>query len=83
LDLLFQKVNPQFVFYQAGADVLETDIMGKLKLTKHDCLERDRIVFNHCRANSIPVQVSMGGGYSRRVADIVDVHCINLKHGFY
>lgn len=81
LDLLFQKVKPHFVFYQAGADVLETDNMGKLKLTKQDCLERDRIVFHHCRTGNIPVQVSMGGGYSKRVADIVDVHCQTFKEG--
>jgi acetoin utilization deacetylase AcuC-like enzyme len=27
-----------------------------------------------CKKNNIPVAVSMGGGYSRRIADIVDAH---------
>lgn len=73
--------SPGFVFYQAGADVLLTDKMGKLRLTKQDCLERDRIVFNFCKKLNLPVQISMGGGYSERIADIVDVHCQTFKEG--
>lgn len=81
LDHLFKTLQPGFVFYQAGADVLKSDKMGKLKLTKEDCRERDRLVFNFCRNKKIPVQVSMGGGYSERIKDIVDVHCQTFKEG--
>ncbi|TAM97203.1 MAG: histone deacetylase [Chitinophagaceae bacterium] len=81
LDHLFKMLHPGFVFYQAGADVLETDQMGKLKLTIADCKERDRIVFNHCKELKIPVQVSMGGGYSKNIKNILDVHCQTFKEG--
>lgn len=81
LDYLFKKVQPNFVFYQAGADVLETDKMGKLKLTKGDCKERDRIVFDYCKTLEIPVQVSMGGGYSKIIGNIVDVHSQTFNEG--
>lgn len=78
---LFRKFAPQFVFYQAGADVLETDKMGKLALTAEDCKQRDKMVFHFCRQYGVPVQVSMGGGYSGRIKDIVDTHCTTFKEG--
>lgn len=81
LEGLFREVKPDFVFYQAGADVLETDRMGKLRLTRADCRARDRIVFENCRRHGVPVEVSMGGGYSKTIADIVDVHCGTFQEG--
>lgn len=81
LDLLFKKVHPDFVFFQAGADVLKSDKMGKLKLTKEDCKVRDKIVFNYCKQHDLSVQVSMGGGYSAALKDIVDAHCNTYKEG--
>ncbi len=86
LDLLYKALpriidqhKPQFVFYLAGVDVLATDKLGKLSLSKEACKARDRFVFEQCRANNIPVQVSMGGGYSPQIKDIVDAHCNTYK----
>lgn len=76
---LLTTVSPDFVFYQAGVDVLATDKLGKLKLTQAACRERDELVFMHCKASGIPVQVSMGGGYSVHIRDIVDAHCNTYK----
>ena len=81
LQKLIEKVAPQFIFYQAGVDVLAQDTMGRLKLTSDDCKQRDRLVFEACKKYQIPVQVSMGGGYSKRIADIVDAHCNTFKEG--
>lgn len=67
--------QPQFVFYQAGVDVVSTDKLGKLALTRDECRERDRVVLSACRKLKIPVQVSMGGGYSVHIRDIVEAHC--------
>src|SRR5690606_37394103 len=64
LSEVFHTFNPDFVFYQAGVDILATDKLGKLKLTAAGCRLRDEIVFDKCRENGVPVQVSMGGGYS-------------------
>jgi acetoin utilization deacetylase AcuC-like enzyme len=72
---LIARQQPQFVFYLAGVDVLATDKLGKLALTKDGCKQRDRFVFEQCIANNIPVQVSMGGGYSPQIKDIVEAHC--------
>lgn len=74
LDHLINRVKPDFIFFQAGVDILETDKLGKLGVSIEGCMERDRIVFEHCKAKGIPVHVSMGGGYSPKIADIVNAH---------
>ncbi|MDJ1501296.1 histone deacetylase [Xanthocytophaga agilis] len=66
--------QPEFIFFQSGVDVLATDKLGKLSLTPDGCRERDRIVWTLCKQHRIPVVASMGGGYSTRIADIVDAH---------
>ena len=72
---LIEQQQPDFIFYLAGVDVLATDKLGKLSLSKEACKERDRFVFEQSRKYLIPVQVSMGGGYSPKIKDIVEAHC--------
>lgn len=74
LPRLLDQERPQFVFFQSGVDVLESDKLGRLSLSIGGCRERDRVVFELCRQNRLPVVASMGGGYSERVADIVEAH---------
>lgn len=76
-----QDVEPDFVFYLAGVDVLESDKLGKLAMTKAGCKERDNMVLQFCKQHKLPVQVSMGGGYSPNIRDIVDAHCNTFKVG--
>lgn len=73
--------QPDFVFYLSGVDVLESDKLGKLALSKEGCKARDRIVLQFCKDHNLPVQVSMGGGYSPNIKDIVDAHCNTFKIG--
>jgi acetoin utilization deacetylase AcuC-like enzyme len=79
LPVLFEQQQPDFVFYLAGVDILATDKLGKLSLTKEGCRERDRMVLQHCKDLHIPLQISMGGGYSPQIKDIVDAHCNTFK----
>ena len=79
LSELIRKQKPDFIFYLAGVDVLQTDKLGKMALTKAACIERDRIVFEQCILHKIPVQVSMGGGYSPGIKDIVEAHCNTFR----
>jgi acetoin utilization deacetylase AcuC-like enzyme len=74
LPQLLDHVEPDFVFFLSGVDVLATDKLGKLALTTAGCKERDRIVLELCHQNKLPVVASMGGGYSTRIADIVEAH---------
>lgn len=79
LDRLFEEVKPEFVFYLSGVDVLASDKLGKLKLTMDACKKRDQMVLGRCKEKGIPVQVSMGGGYSADIRYIVDAHCQTFK----
>ena len=72
---LIEQRKPDFIFYLPGVDVLASDKLGKLNLTKAACKERDIFVFEQCKSHHIPVQVSMGGGYSPDIRDIVEAHC--------
>ena len=72
---LIEQQKPDFIFYLAGVDVLATDKLGKLSLSKEGCKERDRFVFEQCRKYQLPLQISMGGGYSPEIKDLIEAHC--------
>ncbi|SDC04319.1 histone deacetylase family protein [Pedobacter soli] len=78
----FERSEPDFVFYLSGVDVLSTDKLGKLALSKAACKERDRIVLQACKDKGLPLQVSMGGGYSADIKEIVDAHCNTYRLAF-
>ncbi|MGB0176035.1 MAG: histone deacetylase, partial [Owenweeksia sp.] len=79
LPRLLDEVQPDFIFFQSGVDVLKTDKLGRLALSQEGCKSRDRLVFEWCKRNNIPVAVNMGGGYSERLADIVDAHANTFR----
>ena len=66
--------QPDFVFYQSGVDVLSSDKLGKLSLSVQGCADRARFVFSLCRQYHLPVQCSMGGGYSPQLSAILRAH---------
>jgi acetoin utilization deacetylase AcuC-like enzyme len=74
LPRLVDEVQPDFVFYLAGVDVLATDKLGHLALTREGCRRRDELVLSLCHRHRLPVVVCMGGGYSERIIDIVEAH---------
>jgi acetoin utilization deacetylase AcuC-like enzyme len=76
---LISTLKPDLVFYLSGVDVLKTDKLGRLALTKEGCKQRDEIVFKNCYTSGTPVTVSMGGGYSVQIADIVEAHVNTFK----
>lgn len=76
---LIDTVQPDLVLYLAGVDVLESDKLGRLSLSREGCKMRDEIVFRECIKNNVPVAVSMGGGYSHRIADIVEAHANTFR----
>lgn len=71
---LFEKVNPDFVFYLCGVDVLASDKLGRLGMSAEGCKKRDTYVLNQCKQRDIPVQCSMGGGYSKDIKIIIEAH---------
>ncbi|MDB5007499.1 MAG: histone deacetylase [Mucilaginibacter sp.] len=85
LPQLIAQQKPDFIFYLAGVDILVSDKLGKLALSKAACKMRDQFVFEQAIKHNIPVQVSMGGGYSPDIKDIVEAHCntFRIAHDLY
>lgn len=75
LPRLVDEQRPDFLFFVAGVDVLAGDKLGKLALTRAGCRERDRLVLTEAKTRRLPLVVTMGGGYSARLANIVEAHC--------
>jgi acetoin utilization deacetylase AcuC-like enzyme len=71
---LVDQVMPDFMFFQSGVDILETDQLGKLDISREGCKQRDRLVLEIAHRNNIPIVASMGGGYSRDFRDIIEAH---------
>lgn len=71
---LIDNIKPDFIFYLSGVDVLGTDKLGRLNLTIEGCKERDTFVLKQCNDRNIPLQCSMGGGYSKDIKVIIEAH---------
>ena len=71
---LIEKTNPNFIFYLCGVDILETDKLGRLSCSINGSKERDRFVLQTCKDLKIPVECSMGGGYSKDIKHIIEAH---------
>ena len=48
-------------------------------MTLNGCKERDRFVLQSCFDAQIPVQCSMGGGYSPEIKVIVEAHANTFR----
>lgn len=81
LDYIIGKYSPDFLFFQSGVDVLSTDKLGRLGLSKDGCKERDRIVLDFAKSLDLPVVTTMGGGYSQKISDIVEAHSNTYRLG--
>lgn len=79
LKRLIDHVQPDFIFFQSGVDILATDRLGKLNITRAGCKQRDRLVLETARKNTIPIVASMGGGYSYDFRDIIEAHANTFR----
>ena len=69
-----QDFKADLAIFLAGADPYKDDRFGRLALTKDGLVKRDQLVLRHCYEAGLPVAVTMAGGYSRQVQDIVDIN---------
>ncbi|GAB3893386.1 histone deacetylase family protein [Spirosoma agri] len=76
---LIRREQPDFLFYVSGVDILESDRLGKLGVSREGCKTRDTFVFDQAIHFGLPITVSMGGGYSPRLTDIVEAHCNTFR----
>ncbi len=79
LPKLLEDVQPDFIFYLSGVDIIASDKLGRLSVSLQGCKERDRIVLKACKEQAIPVAISMGGGYSEKLAHIVEAHANTFR----
>ena len=66
-------IEPDLVYFLAGADVHKNDRLGRLALTKAGIAARDRLVLQMCWERNIPVVVTMAGGYGRDINETVAI----------
>ncbi|MDB4914871.1 MAG: Histone deacetylase domain protein [Gemmatimonadetes bacterium] len=71
---VLSRAAPDIVFYIAGADPHDGDTLGRLALSFDGLARRDAYVLQQCREVGIPVAITIGGGYGRRIEDTVAVH---------
>lgn len=76
---LMEQAKPDLVLYLSGVDILKSDKLGRLALSGQGAKMRDEFVFKTCQAKGIPVAVSMGGGYSTKITDIIEAHANTFR----
>lgn len=76
---ILERHRPELACYLAGADPYEEDQLGGLGLTLGGLGRRDQLVFELCGRAGVPVAVALAGGYARRLADTVEIHCGTVR----
>jgi acetoin utilization deacetylase AcuC-like enzyme len=76
---LIDDYQPEFIFYQSGVDILDTDKLGRLNVTRDGCKLRDKLVIQLAKDNRIPIVICMGGGYSPKFNDIIEAHANTFR----
>ena len=79
LPKLINDVQPDFIYYLCGVDVIASDKLGRLAMSIEGCKERDRFVLQTCKDHHIPVMCSMGGGYSPEIKTIIEAHANTFR----
>ena len=66
--------RPDLVLYQAGVDALAGDRLGRLALSMEGLMQRDKLVFEAVSAATLPIVVTMGGGYAEPIRRTAEAH---------
>lgn len=67
-----KEIPSDIIFFQAGVDVLESDGLGHLMLTKKGLKKRNEMVLDFSKQRNSPLVVFMGGGYSKPIDNSVN-----------
>jgi len=74
LEEAFSRAQPDFVFWNSGADVHVDDRFGQMRLSDSDIARRDALVLNAVRGANLPLVVLYGGGYNRDRIKTARIH---------
>ena len=61
---LFEVSKPDIVFIIGGCDTLNDDPLASLNMTEDGIVKRDWMVIEACLERSVPVVMTLAGGYS-------------------
>lgn len=56
-------INPDFIFYNGGSDILNGDIFGMMDISVEGMVKRDLLIFKLAKERSIPICMCLSGGY--------------------
>jgi acetoin utilization deacetylase AcuC-like enzyme len=79
---LFESLRvyrPDFVLYDAGVDISQHDVLGKLKVSDDGIFQRDYFVLKTCFEKGIPVCAVIGGGYDASLPRLVARHSLLFR----
>lgn len=76
-----ERFRPGFVMHVSGADPYMEDQLGGLLVTIDGLAQRDRLIYEAARERSIPVCVTLAGGYAFNPHDTVVIHANTAKVG--
>lgn len=79
LKKIIDEFEPDFLLYQSGVDILESDKLGRINVSLAGCRERDRLVFNQALTHRLPICCAMGGGYSEDIKVIIEAHANTFR----
>jgi acetoin utilization deacetylase AcuC-like enzyme len=66
--------RPDVLLYQSGVDALAGDSLGRLAVTASGLADRDRLVFEIVRKHTIPLVITLGGGYAHPLDRTATAH---------
>lgn len=69
-----EAARAEVAIFLSGADPFAGDKLGRLSLSKAGLRQRDELVFALCDRYSLPVILTMGGGYAAEIEDTVEVY---------
>lgn len=76
LEEILAGFTPDLVFYVAGVDPVDGDRYGRLALTDAGLRRRERCVLDACAARSLPVAITIAGGYAPTPARTAQLHAV-------
>ena len=68
--------DPDFVLYDAGVDISQFDVLGKLQVSDVGIYRRDYLVLSECKRRGVPVCGVIGGGYDRDIQKLAARHSL-------